>query len=348
MSSGRAEARLAEVFRRQAGQCADGSPFYAAVLIRAADDLLARGPCWTVLQGHEDDRYGSVIALRFLGAVHRLVLEGRVPDLAARWPPAELPIDEVWPVYHSTVADQADALRELVHRPVQTNEVGRCAALLGGFLLVAAETGLPLRILEVGASAGLNLRWDRYAYEGGGRWWGDPSSPVRFEGVYEGAVPPLDQAAEVAERRGCDRSPIDPTTDDGRLTLLSFVWPDQRHRIAQLKAAIAIARDLPVTVERADAVGWLERQLADRRPGLATVVYHSIVMQYLPREDRPRVGEVLGETGAAADRDAPVAWLRFEPGGDRADVHLTVWPGGKERHLARSGFHGRPVLWLGS
>jgi hypothetical protein len=205
----------------------------------------------------------------------------------------------------------------------------------------------------VGASAGLNLRWDHFGYRHGGRTWGNPASPVRFDDVYEvsddgDGGPPLDQPADVVDRRGCDRSPIDPTADEGRLTLLSFVWPDQRARIAQLEAAIEVARRVPVVVDRTDAVTWLEVQLAGRRPGVATVVYHSIVMQYLPRDDRAEVVRLLSEAGARAGADAPLAWLRFEPGGDRADIHLTLWPGGDERHLARAGFHGRQVTWLGS
>jgi hypothetical protein len=57
------------------------------------------------------------------------------------------------------------------HEP-QTNEVRRSAVLLPGFLTIAAETGLPLRILELGASAGLNQLWDRRHYRLGeiGEW----------------------------------------------------------------------------------------------------------------------------------------------------------------------------------
>src|SRR5436190_835747 len=83
---------------------------------------------------------------------------------------------------------------------------GRATALLGGFLEVArAHPGLPLRLAEIGASAGLNLRWDRYRYEGRGWSWGEPGSPVVFPSVFEGAAaPPADARVTVAERLGCD------------------------------------------------------------------------------------------------------------------------------------------------
>jgi hypothetical protein len=118
--------------------------------------------------------------------------------------------------------EHREELRELVVRPVQTNEVGCSAALLGGFLLVARETGMPLRVLELGASAGLNLLWDRYRYEADGVGWGDPASPVRIADPFvEGSLPPLEVPACVVERGGCDLRPLDPASEDGRLTRCS-------------------------------------------------------------------------------------------------------------------------------
>ena len=130
------------------------------MLEQAAADVEAGGPGWAVLEGHEGDPAGSALALRFLGAVHRLVLEGRAPALARHYPSAggEAGLEGAWAAFRDTLEQHGDTLRALVHRPCQTNEVGRAAALFGGFLLVARETSLPLRLLELGASAGLNLR----------------------------------------------------------------------------------------------------------------------------------------------------------------------------------------------
>ena len=135
-----------------------------------------------------------------------------------------------WGTFRRALVEDADAIRALLDRPVQTNEVGRCAALLPGFFAIAQVTGLPLRLLEVGASGGLNLRWDRYRYEADEFAWGEPGSPVRIAFRLEGEVPPA-PAVEIAERRGCDPRPVDPSTEEGRLTLLSFVWADQDKRL---------------------------------------------------------------------------------------------------------------------
>lgn len=161
-----------------------------------------------------------------------------------------------------------------MNRPVQTNERGRSGSLLGGFLLIAQRTGLPLRLLEIGSSAGLNLCWDSAtngpAAVGAIRRrlcaWGPSSS--------DGAPPPA--AATVVERAGCDPDPVDVHSPEGRLTLLACTLPDQLERIRLLEAAVAIARGVSYRVDPASAADWLESRLARPAAGVATVIFHFI------------------------------------------------------------------------
>lgn len=338
----------AERCRVQAGWCERlGSPLYADLLRRAADDVEAGGPVWQVLRGRETDPEEFYVALRLMGSVHRLVLQGRAPALAAHYPSAGgRPGPGAWEAFRAAVEERTEELRGLLDLPPQTNEVGRSASLLGGFLVVAQAAGLPLRLLEVGASAGLNLRWDRFRYESGGWAWGDPASPLRFEDVFEGASTPPRVEVEVVERRGCDLEPIDPNNEEGRLALLSYVWPDQLERIERLRAALRVAEGVPAEVERADAVKWLERALARPNEGTTTVVFHSVVIDYLEEDPRGRFFELLQEAGGRATREAPLAWLSLERAGDRFEVRLREWPGGEDRLLALSQPHGPPVQWL--
>jgi hypothetical protein len=341
---------IASRFRWQAEWCERlGSPLYADLMVRAADDIEAGGPLWEVLEGHESDAYESMLQLRFAGAVHRLVLAGRAPELAACYPSAggEAAAEETWRAFRDTVAALAADLRELVELPVQTNEVGRSRALAPAFMAAAAETGLPLRLLEVGSSAGLNLRWDHFRYEGGGWSAGDPDSPVRFSGYFEGAAPEVSEPARVAERLGCDPSPVDPATEEGGLTLRSYLWADQLDRLRLLEAALEVARRVPATVELARASDWLRERLREPADGVCSIVFHSIVMQYVPEDERRLIGELLAAAGARASARAPLARLELEPAGEHADVRLTLWPGGETRVLAHSGYHGAPVEWLG-
>lgn len=341
---------VAELLRTQAGYCRLlGSPLYGELLEKAAHDVVAGGPAWEALEPHEDDPAGSALALRFMGATHRLVLEGRAPDLARYYPSAGGTPDAeaAWRALRDLLAAQKDGVATLTERPVQTNEVGRAAGLIGGFLTVASRTGLPLRLLEIGASAGLLLRWDRFRYEARGTTWGPKDSPVRLCDFNSEEPLPFDASASVADRRGCDPSPVDPTSDDGRLTLLSYVWPDQMARIRNLRAALEIAASVPVEVETANAAEWLEAQLAGASPGVATVVYHSIVWQYLSDEQLDRVTAAIEDAAARASEDAPLAWLRMEAGGDIAHVRLALWPGGADRLVATCSYHGAAVRWLG-
>jgi hypothetical protein len=245
------------------------------------------------------------------------------------------------------VAQHIEVLREEVKRPVQTNEVGRAGALVGGFLSVAERFGLPLRVLELGASAGLNLRWDHFHYEARGERWGPADSPVRLCDFDTPPIPPFGVHANVRERRGCDRSPLDPNSSEDQITLLSFVWCDQAWRIRRLRAAFEVAQGVPVEVDRANAPDWLEQRLDEDSRGVATVVFHSIFMQYLTEADKERTIAALHTAGTAATTDAPLGWLRMEHAGDHADVRLTMWPEGKDRLIAHSGYHGAPVQWIG-
>lgn len=324
-----------------------GSPLYEHLLAAAADDFDAGGPVREVLADRGDDPAGSALALRLTGAVHRLVLSGRAPALAAHYPSAggRAGREGTWEPFRDTLEAHTAEVRALLDRPVQTNEVGRAAALVGGFLEVARRTGLPLAILEIGTSAGLNLRWDHFRYEARGKTWGPKDSPVRLCTFEAPPAPRFDVRARVVERRGCDAHPVDPTTEDGRLTLMSYVWPDQTARFRALTGALRVARRVPALVERAQASEWLERELTTPRPGSATVVFHSIVWQYLSEGDRARIASSLEDAGGRASNESPVAWLRMEPGKDQAAVHLTLWPGGDAELLAEAGYHGSPVIW---
>jgi hypothetical protein len=340
---------LAGRFRWQAGWCDRlGSPLYGELMRRAAADVEEGGPTWALLEGREGDPYESMLQLRLMGAVHRLALDGRAPELAARYPSTGGRGDpeETWRAFRLTEERHAAELHELIERPVQTNEVGRARALVGGFLAIAAETGLPLRLLELGASAGLNLRWDRYRYEAGDWAFGDPRSPVRFRDFFSEGKPHRTGAVEVVERAGCDAQPVDPASEEGRLTLSSYLWPDQTERLRLLDAALEVARHVPAPVERARAADWLERRLAEQAAGACTVVFHSIVMQYVPEDERGRIDALLADAGAATRPQAPLARLAMEPGGEEAELRLTVWPGGEEHLLAASGYHGADVRWL--
>jgi hypothetical protein len=348
------QGRLAEELRLQARFCAaTGSPFYGELLDVMADDVEAGGAVWAVLEPHAHESLDAAYRLRLLGGVHRMVLSGTAPALAAHFPTTggDGDVEAMWPSYRDLLDAAPEMVVDALRRPPQTNEVGRSAALAGGLAVIARRTGLPLRLLEIGTSAALNLRCDGYWYEHDRASWGDPAAAVRFVDLWSPGRPPFASDLLIATRRGCDRDPIDATNADDALKLLSYVWPGQEERFETLRNALTIAAAVPVTIDRGDAVDWVPAQLAEPREGLTTVVMHSVFWQYLGTEAQASIVASLAAAGARATVDAPLAWLRLEPTPTSVpQLWLTTWPAphaeGAETMLATAGFHAGPVNWL--
>ena len=347
---GTPEQRTAQLLRWQADACRElGSPLYGDLLLRAAQDLLTGGPTAEVLRGHLADRLPSVLALRLLGGAHALALSGRAPQLAAFYPSAGGTADpepgspRAWAALRQTFAEQGDVIRTWLDHPPQTNEVGRAAALLGGLRYITAEQNLPIRLIEVGASAGLNLRADRFYVPGDAGCYGNPDSPVVLSGGWQGQPPPNGHI-EVTERIGGDLSPVDPTTPEGRLRLTAYVWPDQADRLSRLRGAFTLAAEVPAELRAESASATLAR--TNLVPGTWTVIWHSIFRQYLSEPQRAELASGVAGLGTDATSAARFAYLYLEQsraGG--CPVVLVTWPGGLRRILGSAPAHGLPVHW---
>jgi hypothetical protein len=342
---------LVHTLRSQGRFCgASGSPMYDELFELVAKDVEAGGVFATILSGHEDDRARQAVPLRLLGGLHRLALDGRAPGLRRFYPSTGGTWDAAaaWPEIVLTARDRMDELRAALDQPPQTNEVGRSAVLIGGLLLFARQFDLPVRLFEIGTSAGLNLRAEHYCYGYPGGKWGPLDSPVTIDDAWHGELPP-DGAVRIVERHGYDIAPIDVTGTDGEMTVLSYVWPDQSARLERLRGAIAVARTVPALLHRltaADAVAGMT--LAD---GALTVLWHSITWQYLSDDERAAIRDGIDALAAQADPAAPFAHLTLEPARDGPGapikflVRARTWPGGELRVLGECHPHGPPVNW---
>lgn len=349
VSPSRMAGEIWEFFERQAAACrALGSPFTASVceaLARHLDDASAFGRRILSWSGRP---MADALALRAAGALHFLARSGAAPRLTRAYPPHDASGNALWSAIAAAIADHDAVLAGFLDSPPQTNEAARSAVILGGALTIAEETRLPLQTYEIGASAGLNLHFDRYFYDLGSGRWGDPAAVVRLSCAWSGAPPSLDAPLRIVDRAGCDVNPLDPARRSDRERLLAYVWADQPERLARMETALADAGARDERIERADAAEWLERRLsAPAKPGRVRVLIHTIVWQYLPSETRTRLSGLIAATGAAATPDAPFAWLRVEADSDpgSAPIASTLWPGGDERALGRADFHGRWACW---
>jgi hypothetical protein len=336
--------------RQEAGCAALGSPFTAR-LSRLFADRLAPGDAVAdrILQWPGDPSpMADSVPLRIAGSLHALVLEGYDDALKAAYPPHQVDDDTLWSAVDQAMTTHSAFILDRLTSAPQTNEVRRSGALLPGFLLIGEMFGKPLVLSEVGASAGLNLQWDRYRYDLGGFAHGPADTPVLIAPEWRGRPAPSGSAT-VAARAGCDLNPVHATDPAHRLRMLSYIWADQADRLQRTAAALDIAAREGLAVEKADAVDWLIHRLAQPHPGAIHVVYHTIAWQYLPHQLREKGEALLAEAGSRATADAPLARLALEADehDNGASLTLQIWPSGERKEIGRGDFHGRWVDWRG-
>jgi hypothetical protein len=226
-------------------------------------------------------------------------------------------------------------VKAFIMSPPQTNEVRRAIALFPGICAAAKDFDGPIDLLELGASAGLNLNMDQFSYATDA-WHFQSDARSR------------DVLIDTDWRGGAPDMPANT------LLLTAYVWPDQPARLARLSGAIKLAQANHIVPDRADAAQWLVEKLATRATDALTIVYHSVFLVYPDTQTRERIIASMEAAGAAATAQAPLAWLRFEwpgvlglesDGSVNAALELIQWPGGKRTLLATVDPHGRFVNW---
>ena len=347
-------AEVLEHFAEQARSCdAYGSPFMGRLIERMYDDVAAGGPTASLVADWPRSPRVDALVLRITGALHAAVLSGRDAALAAAYPGTSPAWDmaTIWPLARAFLARERDWVLGFIGSAPQTNETRRTIALLTGFLELAARHDREIELLEIGASAGLNQRWDRFAYRTDSWQWGGPSD-VQITTPWTGAPPPVDAVPRIRARAACDLNPIDIRDPAEQARLRAYIWADQAERLARFDAAAALAIAHDVRVDRADAAEWLEDRLPRRSPEALTIVYHSVFYQYPRRETRRRIARAIARAGEATA--APLAWLRLEPepilDGPRDSarflVDMVTWPGAVRRTLAVTDGHANFVQSL--
>ena len=347
-----AAAPLLEAFDNQVAWCRQPAPFSARVLQRTRQWLERDALALAALAAVDPDPLAAAVPLRWLAGLHHLALRGLQP-WAALWPPGTEPVNDetldaaiaqAWRLHN-------EALRAALAGPPQTNEVQRSAALLPGLLHVAEQTGLPLALIEIGASAGLNLWCDHYRHEHGAWSWGDPAAALTLRSQWHGAVPPQ-VPLQIVRRAACDRQPIDLRQPGEGLRLASFVWADQHERLERLRGAqqivLSCMAQQGVAVQAAVAAAFVRQQLQRRQPGQATVLMHSVVWQYIASNEQADISAQMAAAGEGADATSPLAWLRLEPATpqQRPQLRCRIWPHGADLLLADCHPHGARIDWL--
>lgn len=323
-----------------------GSEFVASVL-EAGDRQLHRAPqTASLIDGWPADPSAAALAMRFNAALHALARRGDVADLSALY---QRDHDDFDRAIGAALVSHDRFIAGWMHAPTQTNEVARAAGFAAALMALRVRTGMPVELLEIGSSCGLNLNLARYRYELGDVVAGDLASPVRIAPEWRG-MSPVSAPIEVVQARGVDLNPLYADDRQARERLLSFVWADQPRRIERLKAALRLARAHPPALTRADATLWLPDQLAEpQAEGVCRVVFHSMVIQYLDPSARASVIDAIHTAGSRATTARPLSWLSLEwtPGRERVELALTCWPDGARRVLATCHPYGEWFDWHG-
>jgi hypothetical protein len=316
--------RVADRYRRFARlEARDRSPLYEQLALGVADDPAVQAVLARVSPPQQQPNL-LLATVSFLAGVQ--------PNYGA---------------FRAFVLDHADAVTSALEaRRTQTNEVARCATLLP---LLAGLRG-PLALLEVGASAGLCLLPDRYAYNYRGDLLGDPASPVKLSCEPRGAVPVPTGLPQISWRCGIDLDPIDVNDAEAVHWLECCVWPGQPERLARLQAAIQVARLDPPSLIRGNLLDTVAEVARQAPPEATLVIFHSAVLTYLPVGGRRRFAEIMGTL--------PAVWVSNEgpgvveslpalnPGGRSSESAYFIIGQGHDRAVALADPHGQWVEWL--
>ncbi|MDR6786818.1 hypothetical protein J2Y58_000156 [Sphingomonas sp. BE138] len=335
---------MGELGRQSIVMRAIGSPFVADVLAAAERQLHHAPLTRAMLADWPGDPAAAAVASRFNAALHALARRDTPASLGALYRGAH---DDVDGAVAAALAAHDGFIAAWMRDTPQTNEVGRAAAILAALMTVRQRFAMPVELLEIGSSVGLNLNLAHYAYDLGGVAAGDPSSPVRIAPEWRGAPAP-DAPVEIAAACGVDLHPLDARDAATCERLMAYVFADQPARSARLAHALSIACVHRPAVTRGDAVSWLAERLAEPQPaGRVRVLFHSMVLQYVEPEHRRAGLATIAAAGARADATRPLARIGFEWNATRSEVELrlTCWPDGNTCVLATCHPYGNWIDW---
>jgi hypothetical protein len=313
---------------------ADTPEFASSPLYRSLARTVAGNPALLRLAAR--GRPGQYPTFLFFGAVHALLLAGADHELARFYPSIvgadARPPEGAGPALVDFCAAFEPQLAALIEtRLVQTNVVKRSLALRLGLAAIGRRVRAPIHLIEVGASAGVLLRFDRYGYTLGGRRFGDPSSPVQIRAEWrsELAIPDLDALPPLASVTGVDLNPLDARDADDRRWLEALVWPENRPEADLLRQALAIVAADPPAMRAGDAIEVCPSLAEELPPGEPRVVFHAITRLHVPPDRLDAFDAAL----AALGRNAPLYRLSLEGQGE-LDLR---GPTGQLTHLATVG-----------
>ncbi len=263
------------------------------------------------------------------------------------------PDTEAYTLFRDFYETNQSALLDVArNRRTQTNEVRRSAVLLPAYTVASnLSNNLPLSLIEIGCSGGLNLSWDKYGYHyDNGQQAGNPQSPLQIDTMVKGDNPlPLPkQFPDVVFRCGIDLNPLDIRDDSDVRWLKALVWPEPSDRAQMMDMAISIVRANPPRLIQGNALEVLSEITPNIPNDSAAIFYHTFVTYQFSEIMRQALTELIHVQAGRFDHAfyVSIEWLdnSYAP-----MLHLTHYIKGEvqsKKLLARCTGHARWVEWL--
>ena len=337
----------ARIFRRFAdAEASEMSPHYAYLAAQVSRDP-------ELLSVASAAGQGQPLPNLLFAAVRLMLDRGENPELLATYP-----IDfssgfriGSYDIFRQFVLGNRPEIERLVStRKVQSNVVRRSGVLLLGLMKVAELLRqIPFANVEIGASAGLTLQWDKYSYKYGDAFEiGATKSTVRIEPRMRGTIPFVGnlKTPAVTENIGIELDPVQVADEEAMSWLRALIWPEHSDNRELFDQALAIARSDPPRILAGDALDLLPEILRELPGGRPANVYHSHTLNQFSPGSRSRLNEILAE----ASLERPVTRLGFESLGlGDSDLNVVSYVNGAQREpqlLAHCEPHGRWIEWL--
>jgi hypothetical protein len=280
------------------------------------------------------------------------ILFGAVNDLRGDTPyPGLASPEDPYPAFRAFCMARVDYIRPYFHtRTVQTNEVRRCTLWLPAFSVAAERTGSrPLALLEVGASAGLNLLWDKYGYHySDGMKRGDLNAPLQLECEIRGKPLPVPETLpRIASRTGIDLYPVDVSDYDAVRWVEALVWVEQPERLERLRQAVSIAREQPPPIIQGNALEMLPEVVMKIPADSPLCLYHSFTINQFSQEMRDQFTQLIAAEAQQREHlvRLSIEWLSAT-GPELRMMHYHNSILVEDALLANVDHHGRWIEWL--
>jgi len=215
-------------------------------------------------------------------------------------------------VRRALAPDRVELFATLAQRWVQTNDTLRSVVWRWPAFLAGCEAGaVPVALVDLGASAGLNLVAERLPAV-----WSDSS----------GVAIPVVVTAKAVARLGLDARPVDLDVPENVIWMRACIWPGDRGRVERLEAGLRAFFDArrepsPPVLERMDVRGFAARltRVSREHGGTLVLAYQSYMRDYLAPDARE------------AHRAAMHEWLGTVQPGRAMWAELEVSPGAEQR-----------------